>query len=78
MESSGFDFHWFKLCLIAVVMLWVTRLCSVYSSCHFCFSLKRCSECVCHTEETPSRIYTVVFSISSVIIGGISVLRKKL
>lgn len=29
----GFDFHWFKLCLIAVVMLWVTHLCHVYSSC---------------------------------------------
>lgn len=29
----GFDFHWFKLCLIAVVMLWVTHLCRVYSSC---------------------------------------------
>lgn len=29
----GFDFHWFKLCLIAVVMLWVSHLCHVYSGC---------------------------------------------
>lgn len=29
----GFDFHWFKLRLIAVVMLRVTHLCHVYSSC---------------------------------------------
>lgn len=29
----GFDFHWFKLCLIAVVILWVTHSCHVYSSC---------------------------------------------
>lgn len=32
-ESMGFDFHWFKLLLIAVVMLRVTHLCHVYSSC---------------------------------------------
>lgn len=31
----GFDFHCFKLCLIAVVMLWVTHLCHVYSRCLF-------------------------------------------
>lgn len=32
-ECTVFDFHWFKLCLIAVVILWVTHLCHVYSSC---------------------------------------------
>lgn len=32
-ECTAFDFHWFKLCLIAVVILWVTHLCHVYSSC---------------------------------------------
>lgn len=31
-KSNGFDFHWFKLCLIVVVMVWVTQLCHVYSS----------------------------------------------
>lgn len=32
-ESTGFDFHWFELSLIAAVMLWATHLCHVYSSC---------------------------------------------
>lgn len=35
----GFDFHWFKLHLIAVVMLRVTHLCHVYSSCLSSFSV---------------------------------------
>lgn len=36
-ERFGFVLHWFKLCIIAVVILWATHLCHVYSKCLFFF-----------------------------------------
>lgn len=37
LESLGFGFHWLKLYLIAVVVLWVMPLSLVYSDCPFFF-----------------------------------------
>lgn len=56
-ESIGFDFHWFKLCLIAVVMLWVSLLCRVYSPLSFFLSfLSKFVLCVSNIDELQSTV----------------------